>query len=414
MSKPTVQPPRTREQVSDYLRSFDLFKGNEWEGGVYVDEGLGRFMITTQMLPPAPRPGARLLELGANPYFITLLLKRFHRYELVLANYFGSDTMPRSGEQVVRSERYDECHTFAYDYFNSELEQFPYPDDSFDVVLFCEILEHLTLDPTHVLNEIHRVLRPGGLILLTTPNMLRWEHLRDLALGKNINDPYSGYGVYGRHNREYAPQEVIRLLEECGFSVRQVRLANVHPGRTVARLMSGIRHHWAEHSFFLAAADRQRRYRYSPWLYRSMVGPRHALRSRVVMGENDEAHTGTGWHLPEGRYTDIRWTQRQATIFLRAEGGERLVTVELSPGPMQLGPVTVSLECMGVQQAYPLARDEWSMLRLPLDPCAPDATLTLTITVDHLHNPRALGFNEDPRDLGVLVRRLGLEYGPAN
>src|SRR5438046_2060877 len=136
---------KTREQIMDYLLSFDLFKGNEHEGYWYIQEAIGRFLISIQMTPPAKRPGAKLLELGANPYFITLLLKRFRDYELSLANYFGPAELRDEAEQTIHSERYGEAHTFRYAHFNMEFADFPYPDDTFDVVLFCEILEHLTV-----------------------------------------------------------------------------------------------------------------------------------------------------------------------------------------------------------------------------------------------------------------------------
>lgn len=400
--------PRSRAEILDYLSSFDLFKGNEQEGLNYVHAALGRFLITIKMLPPAQRPGARLLELGAGPYFITLLLKQYHAYELTLANYFGSDHHPPQGVQTMSSERYGETHSFHYDYFNVEFAEYPYPDNSFDVVLFCEILEHLTEDPTHVLSEIHRVLRPGGHVLITTPNMLRWEHFRDLALGKNIHDPYSGYGVYGRHNREYAPQEVIRLLEECGFSVQQARLANVHNVGWDQHLASALRSHWRDHMFFLAAADRPRRYRYAPWLYRSMIGPRRFLDAEVQMGTTDERQTGAGWYDPDLVDGSMRWTRQDAVTYLRARGGETSVEVDLNPGPAGIGPVTVTLRLGDATLEVQPPPDAWTTCTLPIPPCAPGATYTFVISVGQLRIPKQLGYNEDGRELGVLVRRIAL------
>ena len=52
------------------------------------------------------------------------------------------------------------------------------------------------------------MLRPGGQILITTPNVLRWDNLWALFRGANIYDRYHGNGIYGRHNREYTPEEI--------------------------------------------------------------------------------------------------------------------------------------------------------------------------------------------------------------
>jgi SAM-dependent methyltransferase len=411
MTQTNTPELRSQHQIIDYLSSFDLFKGNEYEGYFYAKEALMRFLKTIQMVPPASAPGARLLELGANPYFITLLLKHFHAYELTLANYFGPAEPASEASQTIHSARYGETHHFHYQHFNVEHDDYPYADNSFDGVLFCEILEHLTFNPTHTLAEIHRVLKPGGFVIVTTPNLLRWQHLKDLALGRTINDPYSGYGVYGRHNREYTPGEVIRLLEDCGYSVEYASLGNIHHRTLEQYMMSAIRAHWCEHTFVFARANRPRRYRFKPWLYRSMAGMRRVTSPLVVMGENDELHIGLGW-FPDAMHAEppepFRWTQQAAEIFLRARGGETHLTAEISGGPEMLGPVDVTLRCNTAEQTATLHGDTWVPLSLDIPSCAPGDEVRLIIEVDKLRCPARVGFNEDPRELGVLVQRVYL------
>lgn len=107
---------------------------------------------------------------------------------------------------------------------NIESDVLPYGDGTFDVLLFCEVLEHMTMDPLHAMLEIKRVLKPGRKLVLTTPNAARLENAAAFIEGRNIYDPYSGYGPHGRHNREYTRHE----LEHCGFEVEQFFTANVH------------------------------------------------------------------------------------------------------------------------------------------------------------------------------------------
>jgi len=117
------------------------------------------------------------------------------------------------------------------DHFNVEADAFPYTDESFDVVLFCEIIEHLLADPVRALVEVRRVLKPGGTLVLTTPNVARLDNVRKAIAGRNVYDPYSGYGPYGRHNREYTQEELFALLDANGFSVRTMFTADVHPSQ---------------------------------------------------------------------------------------------------------------------------------------------------------------------------------------
>src|SRR5262249_37284622 len=44
------------------------------------------------------------------------------------------------------------------------------PDDSFDVVLMTEVIEHLAFNPVTLWREIHRVMKAGGRLVITTPN----------------------------------------------------------------------------------------------------------------------------------------------------------------------------------------------------------------------------------------------------
>lgn len=64
-----------------------------------------------------------------------------------------------------------------------EDQQIPLPDNQFDFVTMIEVLEHLT-NPLNSLLEIHRVLRPRGLFLTSTPNLGSWRNRITFLFGK--------------------------------------------------------------------------------------------------------------------------------------------------------------------------------------------------------------------------------------
>jgi SAM-dependent methyltransferase len=397
------------EGVRDYLGSFDLFAGIEAEGQSYISLALHRFLITVSLVPPAGQPGARLLELGANPYFITLLLKRFTSYELVLANYFGETAAPgERGKQTVTSRQYGEQHVFEYDQFNGERDSFPYPDGTFDLVLNCEILEHLPLDPTHYLCECHRVLKSGGAMLLTTPNVLALQNLWRLAASHNIFDLYSGYGVYGRHNREYTPSELVNLLQGCGFSVEQVKLEDIYAHHGLTRQLKRFRRHWRDNLFVLARAHGRPIYYYPPWLYRSMASLRRVVRPDIVMGENDAIQLGRGWHPLERLPYAARWTSEHAYAYLlRPENSARLGLEVSAPGAPP-APMTLTVKIGSVDQSFALKAGVWEELYVPV-PSALPSEVEVGLTVNPTYNPCLVGHSQDNRELGVLVKRIWLE-----
>jgi SAM-dependent methyltransferase len=220
------------------------------------------------------------LELGASPYFTTMLLRRFSSLRLTLVNYFGSHVESGMLAQEVcfenRQTGRPDRITLPTHHFNVENERFPFADGSFDVVLFCEVLEHLPHDPLFALHEIRRVLKPEGTLILTTPNVARLENVARLLAGENIYDPYSGYGLYGRHNREYTAEELRRLLEHVGFRAVTAFSADVHENRTnlffpVSKLVPLLRRdaEWGQYLFVKAQAAGPADNTRPAWLFRS-------------------------------------------------------------------------------------------------------------------------------------------------
>lgn len=227
---PTQVPPgHTEESVRAMLASLAIGDAPAEELKGYLDDCFLRVLHTWKLVAPF---GGRALELGANPYFITTVLQEHTELELELANYFGpSHPEPTFTQPVTHTRPNGEVvlRELTSSHFNLEEERFPWPDATFDVVLFCEIIEHLLMDPVRVLREIRRVLSPGGRLVLTTPNVDRLDNVLRLVAGANVYDPYSGYGPYGRHNREYNRHELHTLLAYLGFEVEESFTADAHP-----------------------------------------------------------------------------------------------------------------------------------------------------------------------------------------
>jgi len=199
----------------------------------YLVDSFRRFLHTWGL---AKDLKGKALELGANPYFTTWLLTDFTELDLQTANYFGSGDS--SGQQTVtlQARGQDRVIPFRFDHFNIEDDRFPYEDATFDVVFFCEILEHLVQDPTKPLREINRILKPEGTLILTTPNAAQAANVLALIDGHSIWDIFSGHGLYGRHSREYSFGDVHRILEHTGFRVEHRFTADSFPFDHEARL----------------------------------------------------------------------------------------------------------------------------------------------------------------------------------
>lgn len=90
-----------------------------------------------------------------------------------------------------------------------DLLRLPFAEQSFDGVVLTEVLEHCT-DPKWAVGEVHRVLRPGGLLLVTSPYV--WpEH--------GIEGEYKDYWRFTRHGWEHllAPFADVKITP-CGWT----------------------------------------------------------------------------------------------------------------------------------------------------------------------------------------------------
>jgi SAM-dependent methyltransferase len=113
----------------------------------------------------------------------------------------------------------------------------PFPDASFDLVTCIEVLEHL-FEPERAAAEIRRVLRPGGRLVASAPNVAYWRLRASLALGvwNPLGDEQSVERPWrDPHIRFFTPRTLERMLRSAGFA--EV-LTGGHGGRGLDHLTS--------------------------------------------------------------------------------------------------------------------------------------------------------------------------------
>ncbi|WP_405613029.1 methyltransferase domain-containing protein [Streptomyces sp. NBC_00076] len=111
----------------------------------------------------------------------------------------------------------------------------PFAADCADAVLFSEVIEHL-VDPDAALDEIRRILRPGGHLMLSTPNLAAWYNRALLLAGvQPVFSEVSLRAVHGRpgtevvgHLRLYTARALREFVTAAGFEVVRLEGAPFH------------------------------------------------------------------------------------------------------------------------------------------------------------------------------------------
>ena len=134
---------------------------------------------------------------------------------------------------MVGVDVFDDVRSDRWDYLSADItERLPLDDASMECVVAGEVIEHVP-NPDHLVREVRRVLVPGGLFVLSTPNLVSWanrvlvpfgiqplgtETSSEVALGRRLRVLGQGNQVQG-HLKVFTHRALREILERYGFTV---------------------------------------------------------------------------------------------------------------------------------------------------------------------------------------------------
>ncbi len=117
---------------------------------------------------------------------------------------------------AVDAVAYGEPHGFERVLANLDRDALPLPDGVADVVTAIEVIEHLE-NPRQLMRELVRVAKPGGRVLVTTPNQLSLLSKLTLVLKNEFNAFQAGAGLYPAHITALLESDLRHIAKECGL-----------------------------------------------------------------------------------------------------------------------------------------------------------------------------------------------------
>jgi SAM-dependent methyltransferase len=198
---------RWKDEIPDELLIDRLAKSAKEREIKYIRSHFSRYVETLRVVPKTPRK-LKVLDIGIASGHLAILVKKLFNYQV-----FGIDK--KRPETNYWKKRFD-GEGIEFRLCDLEKDPIPFEDEYFDIVLFCEVLEHLSNQAGRItLKEINRVLKQGGTLILTTPN--------GAGLGTRL-----GFTMSVGHFREYTGSECIRLFEENGFKIENMYYRNFY------------------------------------------------------------------------------------------------------------------------------------------------------------------------------------------
>jgi SAM-dependent methyltransferase len=215
--------PETTDLARLYSREYFEKDFRCGHTGSYFDEAtrldLQNDPVLERIIGMKP-PAARFLEVGcAGGAF--LAAARSKGYEVT-----GIEFSDQAAH--IARENYD-LDVIVGDILSAHL-----PADTFDIVFLGDVLEHL-LDPVISLGEIHRLMRPGGLIVVVCPSQTNTIFSRAgfivyRLLGRKTNVQLPPYHVF-----EYRPKSITHMFEQCGYRILRLENNIIPPSEIALR-----------------------------------------------------------------------------------------------------------------------------------------------------------------------------------
>ena len=193
-------PPICDYEGSEYQTEF-------WERGGRAYEDQAEAVALRRLLPPS---GELMLEVGAGAGRNT---PRYRGYDRVVLMDYSLTQMQQAQERLGRSD--------AYVYVAADVYRLPFVDGLFDGATMIRVLHHL-VEPRQALEQIRRVMQPGGTFILEFANKMNLKAILRYALRRQDWSPFTLEPVeFVDLNFDFHPRAVRQWLRKADFKLER-------------------------------------------------------------------------------------------------------------------------------------------------------------------------------------------------
>lgn len=196
-------------------------------GNKYVGDKLNKYIaIISQIMKEYP-PGSKFLSIGSGPCDLEAILSKLD-YDITAIDDLNDHwhLIGKNRERIKNFAEKMNIELIAQSAGSPLIKE-----NYFDAVLLIDIIEHLHRSPRELLNYSISSLKPGGLLIIETPNTVALVNRLKVLFGKSnqvsANFIYWNIGEYRAHIREYTQSELKQILLYHNLTAVNSKMINI-------------------------------------------------------------------------------------------------------------------------------------------------------------------------------------------
>lgn len=209
---------------SEYIKYFENFGDM---AAPYLKDHAGRFLKTKQLLQPTldENPNVVILDVASHWLHNAYLYSK-DGHKVYALDQQGGEI---SAQQLIRFADEHEIDLIPCKALSNPVELDLLKDDTIDIVMFTETIEHITFNPVKFWSLIYKKMKRGGKIIITTPNYFFYKGAlaNDLKrMVKGLSPGISNHDIlnlpdYAPHWKEFSAKDMVQYFSilSTDFSV---------------------------------------------------------------------------------------------------------------------------------------------------------------------------------------------------
>jgi len=322
----------------------------------------------------------------------------------------------------------------------------PFKKNIFDRIFLLDVVEHLhKYELNELFQDLNNLLKKDGIIIIhTAPNKLYYDYgyniigfflylLKGIKIEKDIRSDYEK----NMHVNEQTPKNLYKLLKKNGFNSKIRLFDSLHPDFLIRKnlpdhplsriILSLI--HWTflsqifcRNIYAIAWMDSQSNYpnyvtnvfdnldkihetEYMPCSKDDVI--EDMVTNCIVMGKNEIGVIGNGWHHAENWPPAIRWTKKNATVYLKANINCKKLFIKAVTYSPHIK-VQILIEKNQIK-TFDMRDLEWKLLEIDIPDFCKNKIIEVTIELNNTWIPNEIMKNGDTRELGIAVQNIWIK-----